>query len=66
MRVERDYEAGELGSMAYDRQLTKQTEAIAAAEAERERLSSHADAIAASRVLQHQRRVGEADRDDVT
>jgi hypothetical protein len=46
-RIDRDYESGELGPVAYERQLSKQTEMLAAAEAEHARPSAHADEVEA-------------------
>ncbi len=48
-RIDRDYETGELGGAGYERQFNKQTEVLAAAEAEHARLTEHADEIAAER-----------------
>jgi Recombinase zinc beta ribbon domain len=48
-RATRDYEAGELGPLGYERQLGRWTDATEAATAERDRLTAHADELATTR-----------------
>jgi len=50
VRVERDYFAGELSAESYERLTARLTDDLAAADAERDRLSEHADALRSSRV----------------